>query len=198
VEGDERLRTNAEAFLATYLFLIRHPSDLSVALSKDLVPRDITWEKWRALARGLEVSLGTAPDSVREFSGRWHFGELRLSRLNLVMIMTGRNLRGYKALSTNYSSYFSTFTVFLSLCTAIFFSVALSAFQVSLAANAEPPMKLRHVAYWFGNVTLILLALVILLPMSFFVILFLHNARFAYKNSRSNAKAMGPRAGVPV
>ena len=175
---------------------MRHPSDLSVALSKGLVPCDYTWEKWRAFARDLE--LGTAPDSVREFPGRWQFGELRLSRLNLVTIMTGRNLRGYKALSTNYSSYFSTFTVFLSLSTAIFFSVALSAFQVSLAANAQPPMKLRHVAYWFANVTLILLALVMALSISFFVILFFHNARYTYKSSRSKATAGGPRAEVSV
>ena len=177
------LRTNAEAFLATYLLLIRHPSDLSVALAKGLVPCDITWKKWLELTRRLEISLGTAPESVREFPGRWHFGELRLSRLNLVMIVTGRNLRGYKALNTHYSTYFSSLATFLTLSTAIFFGVALAAFQVSLAADAQPPLKLRHTAYWFANATLILLALFIVLPTSFFVILFLHNALFARRGS---------------
>lgn len=70
------LHLEASGFLRTYANLIRHESDYELAQKLKLIPAEIGWEPWcrfivdYAHLRDWQVSL------------RYHYGEIRLTRLN--------------------------------------------------------------------------------------------------------------------
>lgn len=67
---------SALGFLRTYALLIRHPSDLRMAIDHHLVPEHIQWASFlQFIAPFRHVDDG-------DVSSRYHFGQLRLTRLN--------------------------------------------------------------------------------------------------------------------
>ncbi|MCJ1458518.1 hypothetical protein MMC28_008891 [Mycoblastus sanguinarius] len=72
---------SALGFLRTYALLIRHPSDLRLALESRLMPGHIEWNRF---ARFIEAFRHLDDDQV---SPRYHFGQLRLTRLNWAIRM---------------------------------------------------------------------------------------------------------------
>ncbi|OIW22655.1 hypothetical protein CONLIGDRAFT_545556, partial [Coniochaeta ligniaria NRRL 30616] len=71
------LRRRALGFLFSYVALISHESDFSFAKDKHLLPPEVTWQAWRHLVEQLD----TEPIYSR-VDARFHYGELRLSRLS--------------------------------------------------------------------------------------------------------------------
>ena len=71
---------------------------------------------------------------MMSFDGQYSYGELRLTCLNFIMRVFKGVARGYVILDTQYSNYFAGFFSLLVLITAVYTSVALSAFQVALAS----------------------------------------------------------------
>ena len=69
-------RRSALGFLRTYALLIRHPSDLHMAIEHHLVPRNT---EWLSFSRFI-VQFRSLDDD--EISLRYRFGQLRLTRLN--------------------------------------------------------------------------------------------------------------------
>lgn len=70
------VRETTLGFLRSYAFLIRHRSDLQIALSVGLLPADTIWEgisKFLAAFRSVQDSA---------VSPRYSYGQLRLTRLN--------------------------------------------------------------------------------------------------------------------
>ncbi len=67
---------SARGFLRTYAFLIRHPSDLHLAIEHRLIPENIQWVSFSKFI----VPFRNVHDD--EVSSRYHFGQLRLTRLN--------------------------------------------------------------------------------------------------------------------
>ncbi len=67
---------SALGFLRTYALLIRHPSDLYLAIESRLLPEDVNWNQF---ARFIERFRHVKDDQV---SPRYCFGQLRLTRLN--------------------------------------------------------------------------------------------------------------------
>lgn len=72
----DRLARTASGFLRTYIHLIQYESDFRLAKEHCLIPSLTTWTAWNAFISPLCDVLDT------EVSPRYHFGELRLSRLN--------------------------------------------------------------------------------------------------------------------
>ena len=62
--------------LRSYSYLVQHPVDLSIAQQAYLIPRDISWTEWSRFM--------TYFRRIRdcEVARRYHYGQLRLSRLN--------------------------------------------------------------------------------------------------------------------
>ncbi|KAJ5480915.1 hypothetical protein N7539_006809 [Penicillium diatomitis] len=78
----QSLHRSACGLLLSYCWLIRAKSDLGIAQNKGLVPKSITWEEWARFATDIVTNVEL--DSLDAVSKRYHFGELRLTRLNLI------------------------------------------------------------------------------------------------------------------
>lgn len=75
-EVNDRLSRTAAGFLRTYIHLIQHESDFRLAKEHCLIPSPTSWTAWNAFISPFCDILDT------EVGPRYHFGELRLSRLN--------------------------------------------------------------------------------------------------------------------
>lgn len=174
-----KIMHRASAFLATYLYLIRHQSDFSIATQYGLLPSWVTWEQWLAFSAELSSALCDNRGRMMRFDGRYSHGELRLGRLNLIVRLKG-NFRGYMVLDTQYSQYFSQFFGLLTLLTAVYISVVLSAFQVALATPLAR-WWLIHAGFWFSVIVLLLLTALICLPIIWFMIALVDNVTYAFR-----------------
>src|SRR6201996_2798549 len=72
-------RSIAIGFLRSYAFLIRHELDFILAKEAHLIHRDIDWIKWSKFINKFR-HLGD-----EQVAKRYHYGQLRLSRLNWIV-----------------------------------------------------------------------------------------------------------------
>nr|OQO27563.1 hypothetical protein B0A51_04476 [Rachicladosporium sp. CCFEE 5018] len=128
-------RQVALGFLRSYALLIRHKSDLRIAKAEGLVPDDISWNAW---ARFIVHFRYIADEEV---STRHHYGQMRLSRLNVAT-----RAKGLLELSPRWgyeATYWSTLPYIIDAAAPVFFlfaglSLVMSAMQVMLAASDTP------------------------------------------------------------
>lgn len=95
---------SALGFFRSYAHLIRHESDLRIAQDSALalVPDWVTWDQWCLLrARALTIRDD-------EVSGRFQFGEIRLTRLNFYCKFLLRKAY-YHRTHRQYGDYFASF-----------------------------------------------------------------------------------------
>jgi len=118
---DRPLYQSACGFLLSYCWLICTKPDLAIAQDVRLVPPSVTWEEWVLFVTDLLTSID--PETLDTVSKRYHFGELRLSRLNLIyrfapsMFSSQNFMRGYMSeplwtkafLERNFAWLFSVF-----------------------------------------------------------------------------------------
>lgn len=125
------LQMEAYGFLRTYTELIVHESDFNLARDLGLLPQlpePVTWESWCLFSRGFR------PLRDRHVALRYHYGEIRLTRLNALHTITrGCN---YQQMHHNYSTFLSGVGApFLFFFGAV--TVLLTALQTGLAAYPE-------------------------------------------------------------
>lgn len=135
--GDEFDRRIVLGFLRSYRHLVRHPSDFRIAIDRGLIPPTTTWLQW---TRFIE-EFGSLCDT--QVANRYHFGQVRLSRLNvLIRFLRPRqpgeigNNRHYYTTHWYTADYLEQFVgpglfVFASV------SLLLSAMQVILSLPTE-------------------------------------------------------------
>ena len=128
-EQKKDLAKAALGFLRTYLLLIQYHSDFDIALSYRLMPTNTTFESFCLFSSRLE----TIKDS--EVAPRYHYGELRLTRLNIWCKIFLRRWH-YETVHRQYGQYFARFYGPL-LFTFGVFSVILSALQVEMAVENQ-------------------------------------------------------------
>jgi hypothetical protein len=118
---DRSLYQAACGFLLSYCWLICTNSDLALARDVRLIPSSITWEEWALFVTDLLTRID--PETLDTVSKRYHFGELRLPRLNLIYrfapsMFSGQNfMRGFMSeplwtkafLERNFAWLFSVF-----------------------------------------------------------------------------------------
>jgi len=123
-------RKRALGFLFSYAGLIIHQSDFHIARDAHLLPEEVTWPAWRRLVREL---LSTLP-IYRQIDPRFHYGELRLSRINKIYFLWQTPLRGYMSHWHQYGSFLhDNFAVLAS--STVYIAVVLTAMQVGLATE---------------------------------------------------------------
>ena len=133
------IRKLATGFLLSYTSLITYESDLFIAKEHNLVHAEMTWHEWRSLVKSLLSSYPTSSSTHPGFSPRthavnprYHYGELRLDRLNMIYRFTLRApLRGYLY---GFNTYHQFWTANMQRLAAIFvyIIVVLTAMQVGL------------------------------------------------------------------
>jgi hypothetical protein len=102
-ECKQKLRKTTVRFLFSYIALIRHESDFSIA-KKALLPAEADWSYLTTLVRELD------PEHIYpDIDERFIYGELRLSRLNKTFNLTrGPILHDYVYPLQQYSGLFGS------------------------------------------------------------------------------------------
>ncbi|KAI0179414.1 hypothetical protein GGR52DRAFT_536075 [Hypoxylon sp. FL1284] len=161
--SDRDLHASACGMLLSYAWLVAYRSDFAIARDASLLPPDVTWERWTGFAAAVLQTLDLA--SMAGVAPRYEYGELRLSRLDMltrwfwpVLLLlsepggtnsnsangangTGmawsprRLVDGYMSSSTWYTAFFERHFGWL-LVGFVYVTVVLSALQVGLATEA--------------------------------------------------------------
>lgn len=106
IPTDQRaeIRKAALGYLRTYSLLVKHPSDFRIAQDSRLIDGGTTYAQYRMLFRHLCDVTDT------DVSPRYHFGELRLGRLNLLAKFVLGRLQFRKIhVHYGYDAYFARF-----------------------------------------------------------------------------------------
>ena len=156
--------------------MIQHPVDFSIAKECGLILPDVTWSAWNRFQADLQLNI-TEPYQINK---RYHYGELRLDRLNTIYrIHRGQWRRGYFLVHTRYKSFFRANFEWLILAFA-YLSVVLSALQVLLAAEqSQGQVVLKWVSIVIGASSSLSVVVVVLVMAGLLVMLRLSNERFA-------------------
>jgi hypothetical protein len=167
-----KLRKTALGFLFSYVALIRHESDLSIAKGKVLVPAEADWAYWTTLVKELD------PEHIYpDIDERFIYGELRLSRLNKIFNLTqGPILRGYMYPWQHYSSFFREYFELLAALT-VYVAIILTAMQVGLATDKLSKSKTFMNAS-YGFTVLSILGPLIIMSLIFLVFLCLFGSNW--------------------
>jgi len=100
--NNKDLMLAANGFLRTYIRLVQHPSDFRIARELGLLPACLdTWEAWSGIVASVR-ELDDIEDI--EVSKRYHYGELRLRRLNQIYRAFHRRITTRCTSSTTSSS----------------------------------------------------------------------------------------------
>lgn len=123
------MRKAAFGYLRTYLCMIKYKSDLRIAqdLALCLVPKEVTWHQFCQFIDHFKAIVDN------EVSGRYHYGEIRLTRLNYYASVLLRRSH-YQHVNHQYRAYFARIQGPV-ISTFAFFSILLNCMQVSLAAS---------------------------------------------------------------
>jgi hypothetical protein len=139
----------ALGFIFSYVALIEREFDYTLAVDHGLLPREVTWVTWLALvnelvgtsAQAKSFACGAASTPIVELlrrdtcvNRRFHYGELRLSRLNWIYRITRGDIRGYLSGCTTYSAFMRENTNSLITLFA-YTTIVLSAMQVGLSTE---------------------------------------------------------------
>ncbi|KAI0254448.1 hypothetical protein BJV78DRAFT_1184382 [Lactifluus subvellereus] len=178
---------HALGFISTYYSMIISESDHHLAKELHLLPESLSsWDAWSEFRREIEtklIALQPENGAPLRFSNRFDYGELRLDRLNLIMALRhGKFATGYERLDPTYGSYFEPFVTVTTVVAFAFLAIALSAFQVAMVHPTSPTVT--TVGYWFSVTVLCLLVALMLLPFTWYIVLFIDNLLFALRNGR--------------
>ena len=135
----------------SYYHLIKYKSDFDIASERRLIPKDIEWEP---LSDFLSCFADLERDAV---SPRYHFGEIRFTRLKFWSSILLHRL-SFKIYG-QYADHFSRFYAPLLFVFGVL-SVVLSAMQVALATNVQSWSTFTLVCRWFAVVTIFMVALI--------------------------------------
>ncbi|CEJ81145.1 hypothetical protein VHEMI01290 [[Torrubiella] hemipterigena] len=161
-----RTRRAALGYLRTYYHLIQSEADFRIAQDPKLclIPQGISWEQFCDFA----TPLGDITD--RQVSGRYCYGEIRLTRLNLYAPILLRKSQFHRV-EHQYGAYFARIYVHVLFVIAVV-SILLNGLQIVVGIEQVRPLPdsetLLGVALWVSVVIMvvfvaILLGLVLLL-----------------------------------
>jgi hypothetical protein len=172
------LHGNACGFILSYTWLIRHPSDMRIARSNGLIPK-IKWQQWRKFVK--EFLARVDPVALDKVNRRFHHGELRSARLNMIyrfyppVFNLTHLFRGYTIGYDRYGTFFQQNFGWLITVFA-FLSVILSAMQTGLGTNRlNDDIRFQRASAGFVAFSIILLVAVIGLGLIFLLVLVINN-----------------------
>jgi hypothetical protein len=135
----DEIHKTALGYLRTYSYLITHESDFYIAQEQHLIPKGVTWTQ----LSNFMMRFGSITDD--DVARRFHYGELRLTRLNFYsrLILHKRN---FQRVHSQYGSYFAAFYGPL-LFTFATLSLLLNAMQVEMAVE-QVNLRSQWLGFW--------------------------------------------------
>lgn len=172
----EDLHKSACGILLSYVWLICSPLDLKLAHKLDLLPSEITWPWWKNFVS--EFILHVDPNTLDKVNERYHFGELRLGRINSIYrtrFFFTHFIRGYLYGYNRYEVFFQRNFAWI-LIVLVYFSLVLSAMQVGASI---PPLNTNtaflQASYGFSVLSIVTVAAIVGSVGLMFVTIFLIN-----------------------
>ncbi|KAK3171644.1 hypothetical protein OEA41_003728 [Lepraria neglecta] len=135
---DFELYECARGFLLSYIWLVCSKSDLRMAQNKGLLAPNVSWERWKGFTKSLLCTINF--ESLEGVNRRYHYGELRLSRLNWIYRLSSRN-RGLTTLVRGYMYGYNRYSDIVQrnfawvLVAFVYITIVLTAMQVGLATD---------------------------------------------------------------
>ena len=153
---------------AAWCRLIESPLDLALAQKLKLLNENITWERWYSFTTAVIPKI-----CLENINKRWEYGELRLGRLNLIWIATGRGL-AYFTTHTEYATYFNQyFKIFITVFALL--AIILQSMQIIVAIK-DKSGSWDTICYGFSLATLIAVVASLAYVLLMFLFLVLYNA----------------------
>lgn len=144
---------------------------------------EVTWENWCMFAA--EVESNVAPDQVNQ---RYRYGELRMTRLNLICRFLKGNPHGFHRGYTRYAYFFQGNFSWLLLAFA-YLTVVLAAMQTVLTSTiGEKNVYIQRATYGFGVFSLITVLVAVVLMLLIFIIVFMGNLLATLKHNKRRKK----------
>jgi hypothetical protein len=172
--NDNKMIKCINGFLLSYMSLIKTKSDYYIALEKNLLEKDITWQQWKEIR---EKNLVIKKYENIEINERYIYGELRLYRLNIIYRLTFRGLC-YFNIFRQYDVYFNKYFQ-VSVILFAYLSIYLTAMQVMLAST-------NNNYYNFSIFCIFIATIVIFLTFIIFIIIFTYNLINTLKQNFKN------------
>ncbi|KAL6406192.1 hypothetical protein AUP68_10360 [Ilyonectria robusta] len=161
------LQKRALGFLFSYAALISHESDFRIAEQNHLLPPGILWPPWRTFVQQLDTE-----HIYPHIDPRFHYGELRLSRLSKIYRLRRNLLHGYMPRWNQYSDFIRDNFALLASST-VYIAIVLTAMQVGLGTKLRDNDAFLAASYGFTVFSilgpLIAAALIVLAFFSVFV-----------------------------
>lgn len=172
----EDLHKSACGILLSYVWLICSPLDFKLAHKLDLLPSKITWFWWKSFVA--EFILHNDPNTLDKVNKRYHFGELRLGRINSIYrirFFFTHFIRGYLYGYNRYVVFFQRNFAWI-LIVFVYFSLVLTAMQVGATI---PPLNTNtaflQASYCFSVFSIVAVAAIVGSLGIMFVTIFLIN-----------------------
>ncbi|KAJ5123878.1 uncharacterized protein N7515_007703 [Penicillium bovifimosum] len=154
----------AIGFMRSYASLVKSPLDFAIAKESYLIPTEVDWVEWSIFINHFRVE----DDSVAK---RYHYGQLRLSRLNWVVRIFRPNktrTRWFYETSCWSIGEFMERATFPLVFLFASVSIALSSMQVALAVpvdllwshSSDDELQEMNRAFWLFSIAVVLLWLV--------------------------------------
>ena len=180
------LHQSACGFLLSYIWLICSPLDLRLARKLDLIPSYITWPWWKTFVTDFVFNIDV--NALDQVNKRYHFGELRLGRINTtyrIRFMFTHFVRGYLYGYNRYVVFFQRNFGWVVIVFA-FFSLVLSAMQVGVAVpQLNGNSAFQQAAYGFVVFAIIGVVALLAFVGIIFVIIFFFNMAAAISHEKS-------------
>jgi hypothetical protein len=178
LRNNEDLYKCAWGFVTSYAWLVCYESDFQIAKDLHLLPSELIWSQWKGLlAEFLQNSGNHIPNSSM-VNERYLFGELRLSRLNMIYrfapkFRLRRLIRGYYYGYNQYGNFFRhnfawLFTVF-AYVTIIIIAMTLGLTTDRLKGDT----RFQNASYGFAVFSVIVPVVVISVMIVIFLVLFM-------------------------
>lgn len=177
----------ATGFLLSYIWLLRSPLDFQIALQNNLLPPTLTWPTWKQIVTQY-LSVIDA-DTLHQVNKRYHFGELRLGRINTIYRTTphlakAHFVRGYLYTYNRYVIFFKRNVAWV-VVVVVWFSLVLSAMQVGTSVlDLKDNKAFNKVSYGFVLFSIAMVAALMVFVGTVFLVVYFHNmiAAISHKN----------------
>lgn len=181
----KELHESACGFLLSYTWLICTPLDLRLARDLHLVPEHLTWEWWKMFVTNFHSEIDM--NALDQVNKRYHFGELRLGRINSIYrfrFFSSHFVRGYLYTYNRYGIFWQRNFEWL-VAAFVYVSIVLSAMEVgaSLPLLSESPL-FQQASYGFVVFSIVMVVFVLVLIGVLFSWIYLYNMVAAIWDSR--------------
>jgi hypothetical protein len=183
--GDVTLYKSACGFLLSYIWLLTTPLDLKLAHELWLLPSFVTWHWWKSFVKEFIDKID--PDALDQVNERYHFGDLRLGRINSIYrtrFAFTHFVRGYLYGYNRYVVFFQRNFSWI-LIVFVFFSLVLAAMQVGASVDPLNADKaFLKTCYVFVVFSMVSVAAVLGLVGVIFVTIYLFNMVTAINHAK--------------